>query len=1268
MNQIKRMFVMAGAFSAAMSVAMNAQANMAPEFINPSPGTSIVITDMSANGKWMISETAGNEDGGEVKPAGGVLINLDNITEKYTISHKSGLAGVGAVTNDGSIVVGECQMKPAFWSKDTKEWTLLPLPQGYTTGRLNAVTPDGHYAVGIVGQGDIYEFNAICYDLTEKKIIELPNLPYLDMQNSDQKQNQFNAISPDGRYILGVLSQSYIYPMATCTYVYDRQTATYKFIGFNEPTTPGGKWTGKVNGIYAVEGGSMSPNGQWIGGSAYIVKDIAGSDFGREYYVGYRYNIATDTFEVFDGQHDSDIGGFSITNDGTLLAGTPPVNPYSSMVIRYGNYYYNLNQILKQVYNIDFESKTSFSVTGKPVEVSDDGLTIAMLPTTSDTYILRLKEPLTDVCTKIDLLGDYTVTPSIGSVFSALSTLSINFGQPVSVIGNPTRIALLDESGKTVRNALKATVEASTLTIGFRTTNLNPGKTYTVSVPAGMICLTGDEQVKSREIKITYTGRAEGPVKMVNAYPADGNAFGRLDMNTNPLMLTFDAQLKVAENAKGYFYRVENDEAELICDLNIACGDNQMAAFPTAGQYLYKDVAYRIVIPQGTVTDLSGQGGNEELQFDYTGTYVREIPTGTRYIFQDDGQASTNWMYYEGDHNTPTQKMIDWGFLNADQYPWFSVKESNESSDWVLASHSMYTPAGQSDDWLCTPQLFLPDENCVLTFDSQSYMKDKQDYLKVYILATDDIYSDIRETTVARFRKEGKLIYDELQSPGENEELLSGEWRHNVIDLAEYAGKNVYIAFVNENNNQSAIFLDNVCVVRDIKYVASFENPARLINKDGITVKGSIAITSEIDTYKSISLTLKDSKGNTVDQISESNLNLKNKDIYPFSFAKELVLEKGLENKFSVDLKLGDEKVETLESSVKNLTFEPVQKIVLEEFTGQGCPNCPRGIVAIDNLHRIYGDKFIPIALHCYTGDELGAGLHAYNSFLGLNAAPSGRINRGDITSPMLMVDDNWRFTAGETGDNIDNLSWLDMAQREFEKQADAQISIVSTYNNDTKEFSVDCTVKSALAMTAQNINLLAVVTEDNVLTYQSNNNYSFDNPDLGDWGKGGRYGQSTVYPYYATHVARLAYGTTYNGTGGLIPQNIESNKEYTANITGTLPSTVNIPDNCNMVVMMIDGNTNSVINADQVSLTGRAGVESVKTEKNDVSVKALPGAVEVASAGDFVVEIYNLSGRLVANGTARDSIELPTNGFQGPAIVRVTSATSSSIVKLILK
>lgn len=1259
------------AFALASALPSHAQSDLAPEFINPSPGSNVVIQKMSDNGKWMVAE-AGSTTDGDIRPVGGTLINLDDLTEKYTISHSSNLAGVGDVTDDGSIVVGECRMLPAYWSKASGEWTILELPQNYTTGRLTCVTPDGHYAAGFVYNGNIWEFYPVFYDLTTGKQVDLPDLPNTDMTNSDQKQNMITAISPDGRYILGTISQSYIQPVATCTYVYDRQNATHEFIGFTEPASSGGKWKADVDGLLFVDTSNMSPNGQWVGGMAYMSKAISGSEFGREYYVSYRYNIAEDNFEIYDGTYDSDIGGFSITNDGVLLSAQPAVNPYSSMMVRYGSYFYSLDQILKQVYNIDFEAKTGYSVTGKPVQVSSDGLTIGLLPSTDETYILRLKEPLTNACANIDLLGDYTITPAEGSVFSALRTISINFGRTISVVGDPATVTIVNSNGGVERDkALTAVAEASTLTIGFRTLNMAAGETYTVKIPAGMVSLAGDSNMKSREITITYTGRAAGPVNLVSAYPADGSEFSRLDMTTNPIVLTFDAQIAAAENAIGYFYRTDEDQI-LVCELNVACQNNQMLAYPTAGQYLYSGIPYRVVFPEGTVTDISGSGACQEIELNYTGTYVREVPSGTRYIFNENCSSYENFMFYEGDHLTPASGMARWGF-DADNSPWIVVRDNSESTDMAFGSHSMYTPAGQADDWVTTNQLFIPDDNCVLMFDSQSYLNSKQDYLKVYVLESDDILQLLNESAVERFRTEGELIYNELQSPGSSEENLDGDWRHNVVSLEKYSGKSIYIAFVNDNNDQSAVFIDNIVVLRDVPFITTFENPTRVVDQESVTIRGALSITSEIDTYNAVTMILKDADGNTIDTIEETGLSLKNQDVFQFRFANPLPLVKGEDNSFTVTLTLNNDSENETEvsSSVKNLTFQPVQKVVLEEYTGSSCGNCPLGIVAIENLENLYGNRFIPLTLRCYGGDMLGTGVGTYASFLGLQAAPTGRINRGDISSPMISVDTDYRFSGeGITmSDGSDSRTWLDFVQAEFEKQADAQISISPTYNEADMSFSLACTVKSALNLKSQNICLFTVVSENNLITYQDNYLASTEDTDLGEWGKGGKYAQSTVYPYTAMDVVRGTYGTTFNGTGGLIPSTLECDKEYTATISGSLPSTVADADNCEVTVMMIDANTNLIINADQVSLTGKSGIESVAADsKLESTIVAIPSALQVTAAGKISVEAYSISGSLIAEGEGEDFVELSTAGYSGPAIVRVTSATNSAVVKTVLK
>lgn len=54
--------------------------------------------------------------------------------------------------------------------------------------------------------------------------------------------------------------------------------------------------------------------------------------------------------------------------------------------------------------------------------------------------------------------------------------------------------------------------------------------------------------------------------------------------------------------------------------------------------------------------------------------------------------------------------------------------------------------------------------------------------------------------------------------------------------------------------------------------------------------------------------------------------------------------------------------------------------VILEDYTGQKCPNCPDGARIIEQLKEQYGDRFIPISIHA--GDF--AVSVSYNRYLGL--------------------------------------------------------------------------------------------------------------------------------------------------------------------------------------------------------------------------------------------------------------------------------------------
>ena len=113
----------------------------------------------------------------------------------------------------------------------------------------------------------------------------------------------------------------------------------------------------------------------------------------------------------------------------------------------------------------------------------------------------------------------------------------------------------------------------------------------------------------------------------------------------------------------------------------------------------------------------------------------------------------------------------------------------------------------------------------------------------------------------------------------------------------------------------------------------------------------------------------------------------------------------GQENEYTILVQLDEEQSEP-HYSVKNLSFQTVKRVVLEEGTGQDCPNCPQGILAIENLEDVYGDLFIPVSLHTYSGDPYGTGFESYAAFLNITGYPSGTVNRTNQVPVGAMTSD----------------------------------------------------------------------------------------------------------------------------------------------------------------------------------------------------------------------------------------------------------------------
>jgi len=1215
-------------------------------------GIAQVVSD---NGAWALVSGGSTEVVGAAQRIIDLSTNTATTVQTEAEMAADGEGSFSDVSDDGNIVAGSLKGRPAYFDRTTRKWTTLPIPSGCSGAYIASMTPDGKWACGSASYASsIMLSKGVLWNLETAQIVELANLPTLDMQHEATGQENFIGLSADGRYLLGVLSYSYLQPVGVCSYVYDVQAQTYKMLGFTESDTEA--WTPAVDGLYFCEEPHISPNGKYIACRAYMVKEIAGSEWPSEYNAVALYETSTGKFTLYEDETAMGAQASGVDDEGNIYVATPYSNPLREWSVRRGNYWYSLRGILSQKYDIDFDTKTQYDNTGTPYSISADGRTIvSVVDPTGESYIIQFPQPIGEVCDGIDLLSGYTITPAEGSTFARITTVELDFDRDVAVVSG-AKATLVDDTGATIKTSMSFKVSDSSakkVIVRFRGTDLEAGRQYKVEIPAGSISLADDATRTNSAISIAYNGRDKVPVAMTLAYPADNAELARMDNSSSYVSLTFDTPLAKTDTAQATLHN--KTTGELVTSLNVYVNGSQVALYPSATQYLYNGIDYQVTLKQGSVTDVAGSGPNDEITLNYKGTYVRELSHDDATLFSDDfanvSQSLATWMRYEGDHNTPTTEMQAWEF-DADNQPWnFSIRDSG-AADYCAASTSMYSPSGQSDDWMVVPQMEIPDEYCTLNFLAQSYKKAKEDRLKVLVWANNTNINYLTDDIMAQLKAEAEVVFDEQLSPGSDEETLAGDWTEYHVDLAKYAGKQIYIAFWNNNSDQSCLFVDSVVVKRNLKYLISLTNDESVVDQDQIAIAGRLTANSDIDTFSSLRLTLCDAGGKEIDTFSKSSLVLSKGESVDFEFANPLPLTKGETNTFTIKVLL-DDYSDAVSSKVKDLTFRPTKRVVLEEFTGTTCVNCPLGILAIENLENIYGDKIIPVSIHTYDGDALGTGLSGYSYFLGLSAAPSGVVNRsGYISYPMWQNPVTFDYEFSNTA-----TLWADLVAEEMNTPADLELSATVEFNADSTEMSIPLEVRSALNLKSQMLNVFVVVAEDGVLSYQENTFGSISDPNLGEWGKGGKYSSSMVEKFYHNDVVRSVYGSSYNGTAGFFPQALDAGETYTATLEGmALGDNIGNFDNAKAIVMLIDATTERVVNAVSVRFNPNASAISSPSQSDGCAIVPSEGYISVLSDGQTAASLYTPAGTLLDSGSSQGTLRLSTRGYRGPVVVRATA------------
>ena len=189
--------------------------------------------------------------------------------------------------------------------------------------------------------------------------------------------------------------------------------------------------------------------------------------------------------------------------------------------------------------------------------------------------------------------------------------------------------------------------------------------------------------------------------------------------------------------------------------------------------------------------------------------------------------------------------------------------------------------------------------------------------------------------------------------------------------------------------------------------------------------------------------------------------------------------------------------------SLYNLPVKPVaRRVLIEDHTGQKCPNCPDAAELIHEFQAAYGDLVVPVAIHSQMqgimepeglGTELG---NTYYNYWKMEFKPAGLISRID----------------GGDGKVLDKTIWIYALQYilPLETPLDIRVKAIQNADDATK---ADIDVKVICTRDGQSAagKLQVWITEDNIVAEQDNmgqhiadyvHNHVLRAAVNGDWGE----------------------------------------------------------------------------------------------------------------------------------------------------------------------
>jgi len=242
-------------------------------------------------------------------------------------------------------------------------------------------------------------------------------------------------------------------------------------------------------------------------------------------------------------------------------------------------------------------------------------------------------------------------------------------------------------------------------------------------------------------------------------------------------------------------------------------------------------------------------------------------------------------------------------------------------------------------------------------------------------------------------------------------------------------------------------------------------------------------------------------------------------------------------------------------------TIPAVRKVLLEDYTGHKCVNCPEAALTAKTLEEQYEGRLLVMAVHAGFYALPGSGEYAldlrttygneWNNEFGFVSYPNGMVNRKIFESSRVLGPGKWASSVSQI----------------IDQQPDAQMMITNQYNDGTKKIQTTVYNRFINEMPG-NYTLTVCILEDSITGAQKNNN-----PNIGpvpDW-----------YDYIFNEVLKSSLNGSY-GEDLVTDPNPEVT--YMAKYETLLAEGLNA-NNCWILAFISDKSTREIIQAEKQKL-----------------------------------------------------------------------------------